>query len=35
MKRIDRTGEVGYNKFGSKIIITNYRNYNDIDVYFP
>lgn len=35
MKRIDRTGEVSYNKFGSKIIIINYRNSNDIDVYFP
>lgn len=35
MKKIDRTGEVSYNKFGSKIIIINYRNSNDIDVYFP
>lgn len=35
MRKIDRTGEVSYNKFGSKIIIINYRNSNDIDVYFP
>ena len=31
----DRTGEETYNNFGSKMIITNYRNYKDIDVYFP
>lgn len=31
----DRTGEETTNKFGSKMVITNYRNYNDIDVYFP
>ena len=35
MNRINRTGEVSYNKFGSKIIITNYKNCNDIDIYFP
>ena len=34
MKKIDRTGEVSYNNFGSKIKITNYRNYDDIDVHF-
>ena len=33
--KIDRTGEETYNKFGSKMIITNYRNYEDIDIYFP
>ena len=33
--KIDRTGEETYNNFGSKMIITNYRNYKDIDVYFP
>ena len=32
---IDRTGEVSYNNFGSKIVIKEYRNYDDIDVYFP
>ena len=32
---IDKTGEIGYNKFGSKIIIIGYRKYSDIDVYFP
>ena len=35
MGRIDRTGEERYNNFGSKMIITNYRHYKDIDVYFP
>lgn len=35
MKRIDRTGEVSYNNFGSLMVIKEYRNYNDIDVYFP
>ena len=33
--KIDRTGEEGYNSFGSKMIIKEYRNRNDIDVYFP
>lgn len=28
-------GEVGYNKFGSKMLITEYRNSQDIGVYFP
>ena len=32
---IDRTGEINYNKFGSKIIISEYRGALDIDVYFP
>ena len=31
----DRTGEETYNNFGSKMIITKYKNTNDIDVYFP
>ncbi len=34
MKKIDRTGEVSYNNFGSKIIIKEYRKRKDIDVYF-
>ena len=34
-KKIDRTGEEGYNNFGSKMIIKEYRNKRDIDVYFP
>ena len=34
-KKIDRTGEEKYNNFGSKIIIKEYRNNKDIDVYFP
>ena len=34
-KKIDRTGEEGYNSFGSKIIINEYRGALDIDVYFP
>lgn len=35
MRKIDRTGEEGINKFGSKIVITGYRKYSDIDIYFP
>ena len=37
MKRkvINRTGEEGYNSFGSKMIIKEYRKATDIDVYFP
>lgn len=34
-KYLDRTGEENYNNFGSKIIIKEYRNSLDIDVYFP
>ena len=30
----NRIGEINYNKFGSKMIITEYRKYNDITVYF-
>lgn len=33
-KKIDRTGEERLNNFGSKIIIKEYRNNKDIDVYF-
>ena len=33
--KIDRTGEINYNNFGSKIIIKEYRDCIDIDVYFP
>ena len=28
-KKIDRTGEEGYNSFGSKMIIKEYRNRNE------
>ena len=35
MKKIDRIDEERLNKFGSKIIIKEYRNNYDIDVYFP
>lgn len=31
----DRTGEVNYNTFGSKMIIIEYRNIRNIDIYFP
>ena len=31
----DRTAEEGYNKFGSKMIIKKYKDYMDMDVYFP
>lgn len=32
---MNRTGEINYNNFGSKMIISVYRNTRDIDVYFP
>ena len=35
MGKIDRTGEENINKFGSKMIISEYRNTFDVDVYFP
>ena len=35
MGKIDRTGEKGVNTFGSEMIIVDYRNTMDIDVYFP
>ena len=31
----DRTGEEGYNKFGSKMIIKEHKSSKDIDIYFP
>ena len=34
-KKIDRTGEEGFNNFGSKMIISECRKWNDMDVYFP
>lgn len=33
--KINRIGEINYNTFGSKMIISKYRKYSDIDVYFP
>jgi hypothetical protein len=33
--KIDRTGEINYNTFGSKMIITKYRTNRDMDIYFP
>ena len=32
---MNRTGETRINNFGSTMIITKYRNNNDIDIYFP
>ena len=34
-RKIDRTGEERVNNFGSKMVIKEYRNSRDIDVYFP
>ena len=34
-KKIDRIGEESVNKFGSKMIISEYRKATDVDVYFP
>ncbi len=34
-KTIDRTGETRLNNFGSEMVIIEYRNARDIDVYFP
>ena len=34
-KVIDRTGEEKVNSFGSKMVVKEYRNNKDIDVYFP
>ena len=34
-KVIDRTGEINYNNFGSKMVIKEYRKWDDVDVYFP
>ena len=30
-----RVGETNINNFGSKIVIVEYRNNKDIDIYFP
>lgn len=35
MDKEDIIGAINHNNFGSEIIITDYRKYNDIDVYFP
>ena len=35
VRKIDRTGEERLNNFGSKMVITGYRNKRDIDVCFP
>ena len=35
MNELDRVGEEGYNNFGSKMIIVEYRGALDIDVYSP
>ena len=35
VRKIDRTGEERFNSFGSKMVIVEYRNARDIDVYFP
>ena len=35
VKKINRAGEESYNNFGSKMIIVEYKNNRDIDVYFP
>ena len=34
-KKIDRIGEENINSFGSKMVINEYRKWDDIDVYFP
>ena len=34
-KVINRTGEERINSFGSKMVIAEYRNIRDIDIYFP
>ena len=34
-KKINRVGEEGINNFGSKMIIKEYRKWNDVDIYFP
>ena len=33
--KVNRTGEVGYNNFGSEMIIIRYRTNKDVDIYFP
>ena len=34
-RKIDRIGEVKYNSFGSKMVIAEYGDNKDIDIYFP
>ena len=34
-KKINRTGEENINNFGSKMVIVEYRKWDDVDVYFP
>ena len=34
-KVINKTGEEKVNSFGSKMVVKEYRNNKDIDVYFP
>lgn len=31
----DKVGEIKYNNFGSKMVITNYKRWNDVTIYFP
>ena len=31
----DRTGEISYNKFGSKMVLIRYNQWDNVDVYFP
>ena len=33
-KVVDRIGERNINNFGSEIVITDYRNAKDVDIYF-
>lgn len=33
--KVDKTGEIGINNFGSEMVIVGYRKAKDIDVYFP
>lgn len=35
MSKIDRIGEKNINNFGSEMVIIEYKNVHDIDVYFP
>ena len=35
MGKLNRVGEEGINNFGSKMIITKYNAFNDMEVYFP
>ena len=35
MKKINRVGEEKVNNFGSKMVIKEYRKWDDVDVYFP